>query len=112
MTPHKCNTFVRCHAVSLRRNRRASSHRSPLANIPLEKLFPGRNDIPVYKHPTVEPSYEQRCPGSDPHWKIPVAQWPTVLHRIDQGEPLRKVAGDYGVSYETVRRVLHAARRH
>jgi transposase len=25
---------------------------------------------------------------------------------------LRKVAGEYGVSYETVRRVLHAARRH
>ena len=94
------------------RNRRASSHRSPLSFVPFEKLFPGRNDIPVYKHPTVEPSYEQRCPGSDPHWKIPVAQWPTVLHRIDQGEPLRKVAGDYSVSYETVRRVLHAARRH
>jgi hypothetical protein len=74
-------------------NRRASSHRSPLSFVPLEKLFPGRNDIPVYKHPTVEPSYEQRCPGSDPHWKIPVAQWPTVLHRIDQGEPLRKVVG-------------------
>jgi hypothetical protein len=69
------------------------------------------NDILVYKHPTVEPSYEQRCPGSDPHWKIPVVEWPTVLHRIDQGDPLRKVAGDYGVSYETVRRVLHAARR-
>ena len=29
-----------------------------------------------------------------------------------QAEPLRKVAGDYGVSYETVRRVLHVARRH
>jgi hypothetical protein len=29
-----------------------------------------------------------------------------------QAEPLRKVAGDYSVSYETVRRVLHAARPH
>ncbi|HEX6480003.1 MAG TPA: hypothetical protein VF043_14265, partial [Ktedonobacteraceae bacterium] len=49
--------------------------------------------------------------GRDPHWKIPVAQWPTVLHRIDQGEPLRKVAGEYGVSYEAVRRVLRTARQ-
>ncbi len=42
------------------RNRRASNHRSHLSFVPLEELFPGRNDLPVYKHPTVEPSYEQR----------------------------------------------------
>jgi hypothetical protein len=63
----------------------------------------------VYKHPTVEPSYEQRYPGSHPHWKIPVSEWPTVLRRVDQGEPLRKIAGDYGVSYEAVRRVVGIA---
>lgn len=74
-------------------------------------LFPGRNDVLVYKHPTDEPALEQRRSGSDPHWKIPVVEWPTVLQRIDQGEPLRKVAGEYGVSYEAVRRVLGAARR-
>jgi len=65
----------------------------------------------VYKHPANGLTYEQRRPGSDPHWKIPVAQWPTVLHRIDQGEPLSEVAGEYGVSYEAVRRVLRAARQ-
>ncbi len=66
----------------------------------------------MYKHPTVEPSYEQRYPGTDdPHGKIPVAEWPTVLHRIDRGEPLRKVAIDYGVSYEAVRHVIRAARK-
>ena len=65
----------------------------------------------VYKHPTGDLAYEQRRQGSDPYWKIPLAQWPTVLHRIDQGEPLRKVAGEYGVSYEAVRRVLRAARQ-
>ncbi len=66
------------------------------------------------RHPTPELDdplpHVQRRPGSEPHWKIPVAQWSTVLHRIDQGEPLRKVASDYGVSYETVRRVIQAAR--
>jgi len=34
-----------------------------------------------------------------------------VLQRVEQGEPLRHIARDYGVSYETVRRVLRAARR-
>jgi len=37
--------------------------------------------------------------------KCPVP-WPSVLHRVNQGEPLKKVASDYGVSYETVRRVI------
>ena len=63
----------------------------------------------VYKHPTAEPSYEQRLPGSDPHWKIPIAEWTSVIHRIDQGEPLRKVASEYHVSYETIRRVIRMA---
>jgi hypothetical protein len=89
----------------------ASSHRSHLSGIPLAKLFPGRNDILVYKHPTVEPSYAQRHPGSDLHWKIPVAEWPKVLHRIDQGEPLRKVADDYGVSHETIRRLIRSCQK-
>lgn len=66
----------------------------------------------VYKHPTTEPPYEQRRPGpDDPHWKIPVSEWQSVLERIEQGEPLRKVAGDYGVSYEAVRRVIHAIQK-
>ena len=38
-------------------------------------------------------------------------QWPTFHNRIDQGEPLRKVAGDYNVSYEAVRRIFRAARK-
>src|SRR5450631_2903427 len=101
-----------------RRNRRATSHRSYLALIPLEKLFPGRNDILVYRHPTIYiadqsdfPSLPQRRPGPDnPQWKIPASEWPTVLRRVEQnGEPLRQVARDYGVSYEAVRRVVRAA---
>jgi hypothetical protein len=65
----------------------------------------------VYKHPTVESSFEQRRPGSDLHWEIPVSDWPAVLHRIDQGEPLSKVAGDYNVSYEAVRRIVRTVRK-
>jgi hypothetical protein len=47
----------------------------------------------------------------DPRWKIPPSEWGTVVHRVEQEEPLRQVAHDYGVSYEAVRRVLRAARR-
>jgi hypothetical protein len=97
------------------RNRRASNHRSHLSLVPIEKLFPGRNDILVYRHPTTDEvdilPHEQRYPGSDPHWKIPVSDWPTVLARINRGEPLRKVAREYGVSYEAVRRVIRAAHK-
>jgi hypothetical protein len=102
------------------RNRRATSHRSYLALIPLEKLFPGRNDILVYRHPTYcladQPDFPflpQRRPGPDnPQWKIPQSEWSTVLRRVEQNrEPLRQVARDYGVSYEAVRRVVHAARK-
>jgi DNA invertase Pin-like site-specific DNA recombinase len=102
------------------RNRRATNHRSHLALIPLEKLFPDRTDILVYRHPTYElldspePSpLPQRRPGPDnPQWKIPPSEWPTVLRRVEQNhEPLRQVAKTYGVSYEAVRRVLRAARR-
>ena len=55
------------------------------------------------------PGHPQVVP--DPRWKIPPAEWTTVLRRVEQGEPLRYIARDYGVSYEAVRRVLRAARR-
>jgi hypothetical protein len=111
------------------RNRRASNHRLPLARIPLEKLFSGRVDLLVYQertntssprddlfasalnHPLLVslPGHPQAAP--DPRWKIPPSAWGTVLQRVEQGEPLRHIARDYGVSYEAVRRVLHTARR-
>ncbi len=47
-----------------------------------------------------------------PQHGIPSAEWPTVLRRVAENqEPLRKVADDYGVSYETIRRIVIAARR-
>jgi len=53
------------------------------------------------------------CPQAvpDPRWKIQPSAWAIVLQRVEQGEPLRHIARDYGVSYEAVRRVLRAARR-
>ncbi len=47
---------------------------------------------------------------ADPRWKIPPSAWSIVLQRVEQGEPLRPIARDYGVSYEAVRRVVRAAR--
>jgi DNA-binding NarL/FixJ family response regulator len=53
----------------------------------------------------------QRHPGPEhPHWKVATSEWPTVLRRVEQGEPLRKIAREYHVSYETIRRVVRAAR--
>jgi hypothetical protein len=62
-------------------NRRATSHRSHLSLVPLTKLFPGRNDIPVYRHPT--PTQDgllpltQRHPssGSGSLWVIGSEVW-------------------------------------
>jgi hypothetical protein len=54
-----------------------------------------------------------RRPGpSKPKHGIPPAEWPTVQRRVlENQEPLRRVASDYGVSHETVRRVLLALRK-
>jgi len=55
----------------------------------------------------------KRHPGpKKPRHGIPAGEWPTVLRRVTENqEPLRKVADDYGVSYETVRRTVLAARK-
>ena len=44
-------------------------------------------------------------------FQIPPSEWGTMLQRVEQGESLRHIAPDYGVSYEAVRRVQRAARR-
>ncbi len=60
--------------------------------------------------PVVE---EQRRPGPKeiPYGILEVA-WPTVLKRVlEHHESSRKVAADYGVSRETIRRVVRAAKK-
>ena len=57
------------------------------------------------------PEVQRHLGPDNPQWKIPRSEWPVVLRRIEQGESLRQIAKDYGVSYEAVRRVIQAAHR-
>jgi hypothetical protein len=63
-----------------------------------DELFQGSNP-PLLKH---------RRPGSKhPNYCIPAPVWPTIVHRVvEQQESLRAVAADYGVSHETIRRIM------
>ena len=106
-----------------------SNHLSHLARIPFEQLFLSGGDLFVYQeHATISSSRDDPFAAAldhprllsmsghfqavhDPRWKIPPSEWRTVFHRVEQGEPLRQVAHDYGVSYEAVRCVLRAAHR-
>jgi len=49
----------------------------------------------------------------EPQHGIPTEEWPNVVRRvIENHESLRQVAADYGVSHETVRRILRTSRNH
>ena len=54
---------------------------------------------------------KHRRPGpTHPKYGIPTEHWPMVIHRVVvQKEPLRAVAAAYGVSHETIRRIIRAA---
>ena len=54
------------------------------------------------------PLLKRRRPGpKHPNNGIPADLWPTVLQRVvEQKEPLRTVAAAYGVSHETIRRIV------
>ena len=57
------------------------------------------------------PMVGKRRPGpKHPNYALPAEHWPMVLHRVvENHEPLRTVADEYGVSHETIRRlILHA----
>jgi hypothetical protein len=59
------------------------------------------------------PIIQHRRPGPrNPAYGIPSSEWPTVLQRVlENKESLRKVADDYGISHETIRRLIRATRR-
>ncbi len=61
----------------------------------------------------IPPLLNRRRPGpKHPNYGIPADLWPTVLQRvIEQKEPLRTVAAAYGVSHETIRRILLQAQK-
>jgi hypothetical protein len=54
------------------------------------------------------PIVSKRRPGpKQPHYGIPPEHWPLIMHRVvENTESLRKVADAYGVSHETIRRIL------
>ncbi len=58
---------------------------------------------------------KHRCPGPKHlSYGIPPSEWPTVVQRmVEQKESLRTVAAAYGVSHETIRRMLlHTHQQH
>ena len=57
------------------------------------------------------PIVSKRRPGpKHPTDGLPTEHWPMIIHRVvDQKEPLRTVAAAYGVSHETIRRLIRAA---
>jgi hypothetical protein len=54
------------------------------------------------------PFLKRRRPGpKQPNYGIPADLWPTVVqHVVEQKESLRTVAADFGVSHETIRRIM------
>jgi hypothetical protein len=96
------------------RNRRVSSSLSPifyLFLIPSGVLYQkvqhlqAEDATPEGTHP---PFIEHRRLGpKNRSYGIPASEWPTVVQRVaEQKEPLRTVAAAYGVSHETIRRML------
>jgi hypothetical protein len=101
------------------RNRRVSVTLSPTLTLfqePYGKLYLKLQQVLAQlqiDRTTPLPPATRRRPGpAKPKHGIPPVEWPTVQRRVvENQEPLRKVADDYGVSYETVRRVVQAARK-
>jgi hypothetical protein len=101
------------------RNRRVSSSLSPIFYLflaPSGKLY-----LKVHRLLTGDelfqssnsPLLQRRRPGpKHPNYGIPADLWPIVVQRVvEQEEPLRSVAAAYGVSHETIRRLLLRVQR-
>ena len=99
------------------RSPRTVSYRSPLAGVLMSLQSHANVDpAPGSRADTlplsVLPPRKQRRPGpATPRRGIPRDQWPDVLRHIEHGDSLRQIAKSYGVSYETVRRVVRTARQ-
>jgi len=105
--------------ISLRRNRRDSVTLSPTLTLFLKphgklylKLRHVLSQLQIDIDGPLPPPTKRRPGPAKPKHGIPSIEWPTVLHRITENqEPLRKVANDYGVSHETIRRTVHKAQK-
>jgi hypothetical protein len=113
-------TFVGSSLVEnfhLQRNRRVSNTLSPIFYLflaPTGKLYLKVQDVLAHDEAydtSPPPIVGKRRPGpKHPKYGISTEQWPLIMHRVvEQKEPLRTVAAAYGVSHETVRRLIRAA---
>ena len=124
-----CKVFGKCVTIpkvgesgtdghrAVGRSPRTISYRSPLAGVLMSLPSHANVDTAAGSRAdtlplSILPPRKQRRPGpATPRRGIPHEQWPEVLHRIEQGDSLRQIAHSYGVSHETVRRTLKAARK-
>jgi hypothetical protein len=105
--------------ILLERNRQVSVTLSPTLTLFLEphgKLYLKLQQVLAQLQLNVStplPLAPRRRPGpAKPKYRIPPTEWPTVQRRVlENQEPLRQVASDYGVAHETVRCVLLACRQ-
>src|ERR1051326_3023844 len=93
------------------RNRRASNSLSPVLIhfvAPHGKLFQRLLALEQALGSLPPLISQQQHPGPrEPHHSIPPEEWPNVVRRVrEHHESLRQVATEYGVSRETVRRLL------
>ncbi len=96
------------------RNRRVSSPLSPIFPLflaPSGKLYLKVQDLLAHDEaqdasPPLMGS--KRRPGpKHTTYGLPTEHWPMIIHRVvEQNEPLRTVAAAFGVSHETIRRIL------
>jgi hypothetical protein len=96
------------------RNRRVSNALSPIFSLFLAS--PGQLYLKVHHRLAGDelvqrsnpPLLKRRRPGpKHPNYGLPTSEWPTVVQRVvEQKEPLRTVAAAYGVSHETIRRII------
>ncbi len=102
------------------RNRRVSSTLSPILYLflaPTGKLYQKVHYLlsqdEKAKRSTPSVIENQRRPGPRMlAYGIPASQGPIVLHRVlKKKESLRKVADDYGVSHETIRRLIRSCQK-
>jgi len=64
----------------------------------------------VATHP---PIVDKRPPGpKHPKYAVPAEHWRMIIYRVEENnESLRQVAVEYGVSHETIRRIMFYAQK-
>src|SRR5437868_6037894 len=117
--PNKAGWPIACgsnseNSASPSENRRATTTLSPilyLFQLPTSTLYQKLQKVlsEVDVPPVVE---THRRPGpKDIPYGIPEDEWQRVLARVANHESYRKIAKDYGVSRETIRRLVQASKQ-